>query len=307
MKRFYVILCGILLVGLTALTLGGCGLTGGNGEGQYIIEAKEVPDLLAKGGTVLVDMREAEDYQAKHIQGAVNITRNDIVINEPVSNMLAPQDRIETVLGKSGIDNNTLILIYDQNNNMDAARLWWTLKVYGHEAAKVISGGFPALEAAGLAVTDQVPAVKQVNYQAKAKDSSMIATLDEVKSQVENPGKNVVILDTRTSEEYNEGRIPGAVLLDYQENNFPDGTYKPVQHIKIQYLEAGVKPEQTVILYCKTSVRAAQTYLALYNAGYRNLKVYDGAWLEWTLDPARPVDMPADKPAQLEPSTKDMS
>ena len=42
-------------------------------------------------------------------------------------------------------------------------------------------------------------------------------------------------------------------------------------------------------MFCKTSVRGAQTYLALYDAGYRNLKLYDGAWLEWSASPANPV------------------
>ncbi|MPN60767.1 hypothetical protein SDC9_208499 [bioreactor metagenome] len=58
-------------------------------------------------------------------------------------------------------------------------------------------------------------------------------------------------------------------------------------------------------MYCKTSIRAAQTYLALYNAGYRNLKLYDGAWLEWSANPNNPIQMP--EGSKVEASQKDIS
>jgi thiosulfate/3-mercaptopyruvate sulfurtransferase len=55
-------------------------------------------------------------------------------------------------------------------------------------------------------------------------------------------------------------------------------------------------------MYCKTSIRGAATYLALYNAGYRNLRLYDGAWLEWTDNPMNPVYVPEGIDVQLRAS-----
>ena len=80
--------------------------------------------------------------------------------------------------------------------------------------------------------------------------------------------------------------------MDFTKNNFDDGTYRPVQHIRIRYLEQNVDYDDTVIMFCKTSIRGAQTYLALYNAGYRDLKLYDGAWVEWSANPANPIYKP---------------
>jgi thiosulfate/3-mercaptopyruvate sulfurtransferase len=107
-------------------------------------------------------------------------------------------------------------------------------------------------------------------------------------------------VDTRSLEEYNEGTIPGSVLLDYSGNNFPDDTYKPVRQIRIRYLEEGIGYDDTVYMYCKTSIRGAQTYLALYNAGYRDLKLYDGAWVEWSANPMNPVYKPEVASFQLD-------
>jgi len=296
----------IIMLGILMLLAAACG-SGAKGEkGQEIITAKDAAALLGQKGTVLVDMQNSEDYQNSHITGAVNIPRSDIVINVPVENMLAPQDGIESLLGQNGISNESLVIVYDNAGNMDAARFWWTLKIYGHEKVKVVSGGWNALKAAGLTLTSESPAITPAAYQAKGLNKAMLATMDEVKAYVNDPAKKAVILDTRTKEEYEQGRIPGAVLFDYKENNFPDGSYKPIQHIQIQYLEAGLKPDQPTVMYCKTSIRAAQTYLALYNAGYRNLKLYDGAWLEWTSDATNPIEMPTGA-KKIEPSQKDMS
>lgn len=287
----------------------GCSLANAYDEGDYIIAAKDAKDYMNKPGVVIVDMQKPEDYAKGHLAGAVNITLQNIVVNTPVPNMLAPKEQIEAVLGAKGIGNDTTILIYDNNNNMEAARLWWTLQVYCHENAKVISGGINAIKTAKMEINTEIPAVASVKFTVKDKNTDGIATIDDVKAQVSQPQGGVVILDTRTPEENAEGTIPGSVLVNYIENNYNDGTYKSVQDIKIQYIENGIKPDKQVIMYCKTSVRAAQTYLAMYNAGYRNLKVYDGAWLEWsaivgnTTQPGTAT--PA--PAPVEPNGKDNS
>ncbi len=270
-----------MLIAVMTLSIG-CSTKNTDGEGQYILEAKDLKDYMNKSEVVIVDMQKSEEYAKGHLKGAVNITLDNLVISTPVPNMLAPKEQIETVLGAKGIGNDTTILIYDNNNNMEAARMFWTLQVYGHQNMKVVSGGLKAIQAAKLEMNTEIPAVTSVKYTAADKNTDIIATIDEVKAQVEQPQDNTVILDTRTKEEYAEGTIPGSILINYIENNYNDGTYKSVQNIKIQYIENDIKADKQVIMYCKTSVRAAQTYLALYNAGYRNLKVYDGAWLEWS-------------------------
>lgn len=299
----------LLVIMLTVLFVlpSGCSFPTSGPEGQCIVEAGQVKDLLAKGNAVLVDAQNSDVYAKEHIKGAVNISRADITINVPVDNMLAPKENIEAALGKCGISNDTMAIIYDDSNNMDAARLWWSLLMYGDENVKVVSGGLKALKAAKFETTAEVPSVTGVKYTAKDENMNLLATIDEVKAQVDDPKKDVILLDTRTQEEYDAGTIPGSILLDYVNNDYKDGTYKSVQDIKIQYIEKGMTPDKSIIMYCKTSIRGAQTFLALYNAGYRNLKLYDGAWLEWSSSNPTTVQQKDDTQKPVESNNQDNS
>ena len=264
-------------------------------QDQDIISAEEALALLSanENEVVLVDVRKASEYKAGHVSNAVNVSRSEIVVLGPFPNMLASREKIEKALGKSGISNDTMVIIYDDNSNMDAARLWWTLKVYGHQKMKVVSGGLKSLLVAGAEQTTEVPVVTPVSYTASEKNTELIAVLADVKTQLDQQAEDVVLLDTRTQAEYDNGTIPGSILIDFNQNNYKDGTFKSIQDIHIIYREADVDPDKTVILYCRTSIRAAQTFLALHNAGYRNLKIYDGAWVEWSSDPSLPVQLPS--------------
>ena len=281
------------IIMLLLLIVTGCTSTDAPGEkGQEIISAKEALKAAADEDIVLVDMQGASAYEAGHVKGAINISRSDITISVPVSNMMAPEEQIEKVLGERGISNDTTLIVYDNSNNMDAGRLWWTLKLYGHENVKVVSGGLNAMVKAGAEITKTLPNYRTAKYQIERKNKEMLISKAEILSLLNNPQEDVVFPDVRTPEEYLAGTVPGSVHLNYIKNNFPDGTFRSVRQIHTLYRDKGITPDKTIIMYCKTSIRAGNTYVALYNAGYRNIKIYDGAWLEWSSDTSLPVEMP---------------
>jgi thiosulfate/3-mercaptopyruvate sulfurtransferase len=258
-------------------------------QGQDIITAKEALNIAEEENVVLVDAQKSGDYEDQHLVNAVNIERNDITTFGPYPNMLAGASKIEEVLGENGISNNSRVIIYDNNNNMDAARLMWTLHVFGHEDVQVISGGINSLIDAGAETASGENEVESVEFNAAEKNEDLIATKDEVLEYVNNPSDDVVILDVRTAEEVSDGIIPGAVHINYTRNINDDGEYRPYKDFLRIYPDKDVTPDKKVIIYCQTSIRAAQTYAALHNAGYRDLEIYDGAWIEWSSDSSLPV------------------
>ena len=227
----------------------------------------------------------------------MNIQLKDITVSLPVENMLAPKGKIAKVLGGSGIDNSTTVVIYDEGGSLNSARLWWSMLVYGHDNIKVVSGGLPAIQSQGLEMTTDLPEITPKEFVVEDRRDQYLVEMKDVLALLDNPDPNVILLDTRSDEEYLEqGKIPGAVMYNYTKNFYKDGTYLDTQATRINYIESGIRPENEMILYCRTSMRAAVSFLRLYDAGYRNLKIYDGAFLEWSASGQNPLEMPDGAP-----------
>lgn len=277
---------------LTAVITGCSSHTFVQGE-SLILSASELSTYAGQEKVVIVDTRTADEYGAGHVDGAVNIPTEDIVINVPVKNMLTSRKKIEKVMGANGISNDTLVLAYDANK-MGASRLLWSLFMYGHQNVKVIDGGFGAIKSAGIPMATEATVLEPSVFTAQEPTRNWLADMDEVRKQVEQPNSQVILLDVRTPEEFAEkGKVPGSVIIPYETNFFSDGTFKTTQITRINYLEDKINPEDEIIVYCQTSMRAAPVFVQLYEAGYRNIRIYDGAYLEWSSNSDNPVEMPA--------------
>jgi len=247
-----------------------------------VVEASKVgEEYLSSPKVIVIDARGQEAYEKGHLRGSIQLSPAELVVETPVPNTLAAKDQVEKVLSDKGISNDSIIYIYDENDGVNAGRVWWTLKVYGHESVMIVNGGASALVNEGLEITKDVPSTTESKYVAKEADPSMMVTFEEVKAQAESPAENIKILDVRSVAEYEAGFIPGAILYPHTKNIYKDGTFMSSRDIGLFYKDLGLEKDETILLYCKTSFRATQTAALLQEAGYKNVKVYDGAWLEW--------------------------
>lgn len=295
-----------LLLVLLAVSVSACNPSDYVETESQIISASDFAELLVGDEEFyIIDMQKPEDYKKGHVEGAVNVVKDDIVISVPVDNMLTSKAKFEKAMSEAGIEEDTTVYIYD-NDRMSAARLWWSFLMYGNENAKVIDGGISAIEMAGIELTNQAPTIKESQYKAGDKSDLYIATMGDVKDQLDEPNSNMILLDVRTDQEYIEkGKIPSSIMMDYANVFYADNTFKSVQTIRIDFIDNGMRPENEIIMYCQTSMRAAPVFLSLYNAGYRNIKIYDGAYLEWSSNPNNPVEIP--EGTAVLPSKKDAS
>ncbi len=255
---------------------------------------KAIEDKASDSNVIIVDARSKEAYDKGHLTHSINISIEEMVVETTVPNMLPSKSEFEQLMSKKGISNDSIVYVYDDNEGIFASRLWWTMKVYGHKNVMIINGGSKALvQKVGTAgLSAEATVLEGTQYIAKEADLSMVVTLDEMKSIVDAPKENIKILDVRSVAEYAEGFIPGAILYPHTQNLYKDGTFMSSRDLSLFYKDAGFDKEDTIIVYCKTSVRASQTVALLQEAGYKNLRVYDGAWLEWSsnVDVAAPVE-----------------
>lgn len=266
-----------------------------------VVEAsKVVEDLASNPDVIVIDAREEEAYNKGHVDGAICLTHTELSTDQPVSMMLPSKEQLEKTLGGKGISNDSVIYVYDDNQGIFAARIWWTLRVFGHENVMIVNGGSNALVKANAPLAIETTTLPTTEYVAKDVDLSTVATYDDMVALAENPVEGVVILDVRSLAEYQAGYIPGAILYPHTKNVYSDDTFMSSRDLGLFYKEAGIKKEDTIIIYCKSSVRATQTMALLQEAGYENLKVYDGAWLEW--ETKTDVIVPVEEVAPVGPS-----
>jgi thiosulfate/3-mercaptopyruvate sulfurtransferase len=43
-----------------------------------------------------------------------------------------------------------------------------------------------------------------------------------------------------------------------------------------------VTPDKDIITYCQSGVRASHTFFLLHQLGFKQIRMYDGSWLEWS-------------------------
>ncbi|MGI5935933.1 MAG: rhodanese-like domain-containing protein [Oscillospiraceae bacterium] len=94
------------------------------------------------------------------------------------------------------------------------------------------------------------------------KASFTIITKEEAKKMMDS-GQDVIILDVRTQAEYDEGHIPGALLL-------------PNESIGTQEIEDLPDKEQTILVYCRSGNRSKQAAQKLAELGYTSIYEFGG-------------------------------
>ncbi|MFD1907125.1 sulfurtransferase [Paenibacillus rhizoplanae] len=83
-------------------------------------------------------------------------------------------------LSKLGIGNDTRIVAYDDENGMNAARLWWLLRYLGHEQVYILEGGFSQWKEGKYPVTDHQPVRVPSSFVANVRPQ-MLAGVEEVR------------------------------------------------------------------------------------------------------------------------------
>ena len=91
-------------------------------------------------------------------------------------------------------------------------------------------------------------------------------TAEEAK-QIMDTEEGYVILDVRTQEEYDQGHIPGAIVISHEE-------------IAEKADEVLTDKDQLILVYCRSGRRSKIAAEALVELGYTNLKEFGGI-IDW--------------------------
>ena len=94
----------------------------------------------------------------------------------------------------------------------------------------------------------------------------MNITAEEAK-QIIDSEEGYIILDVRTQEEYDQGHIPGAIVISHEE-------------IAEKAAEVLTDKDQLILVYCRSGRRSKIAAEALVELGYTNIKEFGGI-IDW--------------------------
>lgn len=245
-------------------------------------------------------------YEGGHIPGAIHICLDDD-LSSPVTKETGrhPLPDAKVLIKKLkdwGVNKNTQIVAYDDNNGVMSVRLWWTLRHwFKHERAAILDGGMNAWQSIGQPLsTDEPPKRPAGDFDANPDDNAWVST-DELVDIIK-AGKNL-ILDARAGNRYRgeeelvdaqAGHIPSSISFPMTENLDENGNVRPREELYNRFKDIN----QPVIHSCASGVTACTNMLAMEIAGLPVGRLYPGSWSEWIRDPKR-TTATGEEPGQL--------
>lgn len=261
-----------------------------------LVDSKWVEDNLENPKVRIFEVSvDTGVYERGHIPGAAHLNwHTDLV--DPQKRDIASREAFEKTLRDAGVDKDTTIVLYGDNNNWFAAWGAWVFEVYGlGNQVKLLDGGRKLWEAQGLPLDTALPDHADSTLTLADRDNSVRARFVDVVAVAE--GRNdAKLIDIRSADEYagkifapegvkelsvRAGHIPSAVNVPWGRIVKEDGTFKSEDEIKAIYAEKGIDGSKPVITYCRIGERSSHTWFALKKILGYDVSNYDGSWTEY--------------------------
>ena len=255
---------------------------------------------LKDSRVVIIDMTDDDlQYTRFHLPGAVRLAYHELlkprIPGKPSAGLSDAQ--FAALLGRLGIARDTHVVIYDDMGGLNAGRLFLELERIRHPELSVLDGGLVKWVLDGRRVDNVPRSANAVNYRLGKEQRVNLATRAQLKPADGQAAP--VLLDVRTRDEYTgtpkearSGHIPGAQWWPWEESIGMDSgfVFRAADKLDASLAKIGLGDRHTpVILYCRSGHRASQSYLALRQLGFDNVRVYTGSMLDYLQDKDAPV------------------
>lgn len=224
---------------------------------EYLVDAEWMAAHLDDSNVVVVDGDVEAGYLRGHIPGAALVPDNYEKDPDTGRVHILPPDKFAAMCRNLGIGDDTLVVAYDNNQSLYAARLWWALNYYGHTNVKVLDGGWRRWVAEGRPISFDRPAPGAAAAFTPNIDESVMVKVEELKEACSLA--DALIWDVRSDGEYTgandrgnrrAGHIPGAVHLEWFNVMERDThRFKPAAAIRQMLNDKGITPDKAVFTY----------------------------------------------------------
>jgi len=233
---------------------------------------------LTDPDVVVLDSRPKTMFLYGHLLNSQSISIEHVIrFDEFGSNLVIEQEKITYLFGSLGIDESKTVLLIGDAMDPSLARIFWTFLYFGHEKIYLLNTNASDLQKHGLELTRQTSTPIPATFSSKINSSIRIES-DFLKHHL----NDFEILDARSPQEFMGGHLPNSKLIPFTEGISYDGNlFRNKEFLAELFLQNNVSKDKEVVCYCMHGHRASNLFLQLKIAGFDNLKLYDGSFVEW--------------------------
>ncbi|WGD34483.1 sulfurtransferase [Olleya sp. YS] len=213
-------------------------------------------------------------------------------------NTIPSEIQFEKSAQELGINNDSIIVVYDHLGIYSSPRAWWLFKTFGHQNIAVLDGGLPEWINHGFSTVKKESKSFDLGYFKAKYNPNNVVYFESIDMIAQDP--NFKIIDARSNDRFKclipepreglrSGTISNSINLPF-ETILNDIKLKSTQELKIIF-NALAKPNQHLVFSCGSGITASILSLAATIVGYNN-SVYDGSWTEYGILTTATMDKP---------------
>jgi thiosulfate/3-mercaptopyruvate sulfurtransferase len=257
---------------------------------QWLFENLNNPSLI------ILDASQKAIYSTTTTNNNLKITgaryfdlKNNFSNNaSDLPNMLPNATQFEAESQKLGINNSSVIVVYDNLGIYSSPRAWWMFKTMGHQNVFVLDGGLPDWIEKKYPIEENEPQQYTAGDFKAQFDSTRVKNYNFIKTNLNN--QENIIIDARSSGRFNgtapepreglrSGSIPNSLNIPFGDV-LDNGKFKSKEELKSIFSK--INPENKELIYsCGSGLTACIILLAGELVLSNKTSIYDGSWTEW--------------------------
>lgn len=254
------------------------------------IKYEEAKAAISKGA-ILVDVRSEEEYNQGHLPGALSVPFWELMDN---TRRLLPAEDMAAILSDYGVGKKPQTIVYGRRGSIFATYMGWILYYLGADNTLVFTGGVEDWADHGQEMSTEKTTPQPAEFEPDIREDSRVDAKFILKHL--DTG-DITIVDARSGGEYfgqdirslRGGHIPGAINMDYAFCLNPVSMdLAAVKRLKSTF--AMIPKDKPIIVYCQIGARASLTFLALKEAGFKDVRLFPESWKDWGSNLALPVE-----------------